>query len=262
MAAKKATPAGKGALVKQPSSTEIANIDAQMAAKMANLADRISGPGGNKLSVDGKMFRGPDGVSHPGPIQVVIVEFNTRHLYYGGVPYDRNNIVPPVCFAIGDNPRAMVPSANSPDRQADDCQSCPNNLFFSQGKGKACDNRRILAVLRDDAASEDPILLLSVSPTALKNFDNHVMSVSARFEGAHIINRVTEVSFDQEAAHPKLLFADKGPNRRVLEHKARYNEALAILVVEPDMSMQNAVTAQASGRAAPRAPARRQAARR
>ena len=34
----------------------------------------------------------------------------------------------------------LIPSANSPQAQCEDCASCPMNAFGSAGKGKACKN--------------------------------------------------------------------------------------------------------------------------
>ena len=82
----------------------------------------------------------------PTALELVVVDFVTTHNFYAG-RFDKDNIVPPDCFAIGVDPKNMVPSPNAPNPQAKDCQSCPMNAWGSDGKGKACKNGRKLAVL-------------------------------------------------------------------------------------------------------------------
>ena len=85
------------------------------------------------------------------------------------------------------------------------------NEFGSQGDGKACKNQRVLAVMQVDADSTSPMWRLSVSPTALRFFDGHVRSVSAR-HNLPPIGVVTRVSFDPSVTYARLQFEEVGLN--------------------------------------------------
>jgi len=164
----------------------------------------------------------------------VIVDFTVRHNFYAAA-FDPKNIEAPVCFAIGSDPRKMAPSANSPLKQAVDCQTCPNNQFGSDGNGKACKNERALAVLPPDADADTPMWTLKVSPTALKGFDGFVTSVARMFQTSPV-GVIASVGFDPNVTYAKLVFTDPRPNENLEVHFARQGEAQTMLAQEPDVS--------------------------
>jgi len=172
----------------------------QLAAEAAEISKRISAPTGDRIRYNGNVgFYTPDG-GEGDVIEAVIVDFLSSNLYYDG-PYDRDNPQPPACFAIGPEPSTLVPSKNSPDRQADTCSACPNNQFGSaaNGKGKACKNTRLLALMPasalDSPEEEAPIWILSVPPTSLKAYDAYVASLKAK-HGTIPLGVITEISLD------------------------------------------------------------------
>ena len=142
----KATPAPKStavALAKSAKSSSVVSIQEALKAQAAAMSDRTAPPSGSSISVtQDKKFKLPDGTTTAGPLQLVIVDFTARNEFYPDA-FDPNDIVSPHCFAIGQNPLKLVPSDNSPEKQASDCSSCPMNQFGSQGKGKACQNTRL-----------------------------------------------------------------------------------------------------------------------
>lgn len=231
---KPATTASTAVAVKKPSGGNIVSIQEALKAQAAGLNDRTELPGGNKIKLEPGLFKLPDGTDTAGPLELVIVDFTTVHRFYPS-KFDRNNIVPPACFALGPNPKQMTPSKNSPERQADSCQGCPNNEFGSDGDGKACKNGRLLAVLPPDADEDTPLWLLEVSPTAIKGFDSYVQSVARTF-GMPPIAVVTSVSLDDTVAYAKLKFDDPQPNEQLSAHYARQAEAQELLATEPDVS--------------------------
>ena len=161
------------------------NYEEQLAKEAAEIAKRISAPTGDRIRFNAnRAFITPDGMEGE-TLEVVIVNFVSSNLFYDGL-FDRDNPQPPGCFAIGPEPSLLVPSPNSPNKQAETCSSCPNNQFGSaqNGKGKACKNTRLLALMPasalDNPKEEAPIWILSVPPTSLKAFDSYVHTLSAK----------------------------------------------------------------------------------
>lgn len=225
------------------------NYQEQLAREAAEIAKRIAAPTGDRIRFNSnRSLITPDG-SEGETLEVVVIDFLSTNLFYDG-PFDRDNPQPPGCFAIGAEPSLMVPSPNSPNRQAETCSSCPNNQFGSapNGKGKACKNTRVLAVLPPEADETTPLWLLNVSPTAIKGFDGFVGAVQRTFEMPPIAV-VVEVDFNPAETFASLTFSNPQPNQNLAAHFARQEEARQLLTVEPDVS--------SFGQAAPtKAPAR------
>lgn len=243
-AAKKAAGANTAAdtstavAVRKSSAGAVVSIKDALRAQAEKLAERTAPASGIAIQVSqSKEFKLPDGTKAR-ELDLVVVDFISANLFYEGT-YDPNNITPPACFAIGDNPRELVPSDNSPVRQNDTCKGCPMNEFGSAGNGKACKNTRVLAVLPPDADEDTPMWLLKVSPTALKAWDGFVMSVQRTFQMPPIAV-VTKVSFDENLDYPSLRFSVAEPNEALEVHYARQEEARQLLVQEPDVSTYEA----------------------
>lgn len=232
-------PAAKSAstavAVKKPSSANIVSIKEALQAQAAGMAERTAPASGSAIRVtQDKQFMLPDGTKTPGPLELVIVDFVSKNMFYEGA-FDAKNITPPACFAIGSNPLKMTPSKNAPLGQAVDCAGCPNNQFGSAGTGKACKNSRVLAVLPPDADENTPLWTLATSPTANKGFDGFVTSVARVFQ-LPPVGVVVTVGFDDNETYAKLVFSNPQPNPNVTEHFGRQDEAKAMLNVEPDVS--------------------------
>ena len=229
--------------VKKPSQANIVSIQEALRAQVAGLAGRITPATGNAIRLgQDKKLNLPDGTKTDGPLELVVVDFVSTHNFYAG-RFDKDNIVPPDCFAIGTDPKNMVPSPNSPNPQAKDCQSCAMNQFGSDGKGKACKNGRKLAVLPPDADENTDIWTMNVSPTALKNFDGFVASVARTF-GMPPVAVVATVGLSEAVEYPQLQFTDPKSNENVAVHYARQAEARDLLMVEPDVSGYEKPTAK------------------
>ena len=133
-----------------------------------------------KINNAGTGFRIPGLGETDGPIDVVILDFIAQNVYYDpSKPFDRDNIEPPICgakgFDVNDN---LIPVEESPDKQADDCKNCPLNQFGSKGKGKACQNRKIVAVLPPDADDATDILMFDISATGIRKFDQVIAQMA------------------------------------------------------------------------------------
>lgn len=236
--------------VRKPSTGNIVSIQEALKNQAAGINARIAPASGNKIRVSqSKEFVLPDGTKTRDPLELVVVDFVTTHSFYE-TDFDKNNIVPPGCFAIGVDPKAMTPSKNSPNAQSDSCQGCPMNEFgsASNGKGKACSNNRMLAVLPADASDDTPIWLLSVSATAIKAFDAYVQGV-VRVFGMPPVSVITTVAFNDAVDYPQLTFSNPQPNTNLEHCYGRQAEARDLLMAEPDVSGYQAASVR--GKVAP-----------
>lgn len=261
--APKATPASTALATSKKANTNLVDIKAQLAAQVAALAERTSPATGASIRVtQSKKFKFPDGDETGDAWSAVIVDYTCQREFYTGT-YDPDNISPPACFAISDKPKGMVPSDNSPEKQADNCDDCPNNQWGSDGKrGKACKEVRKLAIMPPAEDGEDiaqtPIWLMKVSPTAIKPFDAYVTSVGKTY-GLPPVGVVSQVAFDPASDFPSVRLSHPEPNPAVAEHFARQSEARDMLAVEPDVSGYGQEKPQpaARGRVAAKRPAAR-----
>ena len=247
----------KTAVAKAKTANLPVDLKSIFAAEVADVAKRISAPSGDRISVtQSKTFKLPNGTELE-EMEAVIIDFVAANYYYKGA-YDRNNITPPECFAIGLEPSGLVPSDNSPDKQCASCAGCWANQFKSAGNGKACQNTRLLALITPDADVDSPIYTLKVSPTALKSFDGHVAQVVRNF-GMPVRGVITRISFSPDSDYATLRFNTlaPAPTDLVMLAQARLTEARERLSTEPDVSALAAAN-DAKGAKAPakRAPAK------
>lgn len=216
-------------------STDLVDYTALLAKKASELAKKISKPSGDRIKItQAKQIKFPDGTMSAGPFEVVILDFVSANTYYQGA-FNRDDVAPPDCFALGEEPSLLVASDSSPHKQSDTCSACPKNQFGSamSGNGKACKNSRLLAVVPPDFGPDTPIWLLSVSPTAIRAFDAYVGSVASSFN-APPIRVITTIGFDPKSEFPTLRFGNPVPNERLAESVARMEEARTRLLTEPD----------------------------
>jgi hypothetical protein len=171
------------------------------------LAER-SARGAGSLSTQGGVFS-LAGETLGNKVAVVVIDSWFVNEYYPpeNGPFDRNNPMPPTCYAFARGKHELAPSPTmqvdlgyfKPENGA--CAGCPRNEWgsASQGKGKACKNRVKLAVLpagyyaapRPRAAPElnlfeDPAhfskadaVLCNVPTTSVENWSKYVIQLSA-----------------------------------------------------------------------------------
>lgn len=240
-----------------------ADIKARLEAMTKANEGKTAPVGGNKIRLTQDLqFALPDGTKTRDPLQLVVVDFLSMNNFYEN-PFDQKNPEPPGCFAIGDIPLRMVPSPNSPNRQADTCAECPMNEFGSSGDGKACKNSRVLAVmpLRGDGETDEdlaaqPLWLLQVSPTALKAWDGYVKDVQRQY-GVPPLGVITEVNFNEAVTYAQLTFSIVGPNEDVHVALDRVDEAKELLNEEPDVSSYGQAKAKPAAKTAARPAAKK-----
>jgi len=236
-----------------------ANIQEQFAAEVAALQKRIAAPSGDRIKCTrAKTFKLPNGLEVD-EIECVIVDFVAASFYYSK-GYNEDSIVPPDCFAIGLEPAGLIPSDNSPDAQCASCAGCWANQFKSapNGKGKACKNVRLIAIIPLDADETTQPMILKASSTALTSFDGHVAKVASMY-GVPVRGVTTKVTMsDDDYASLRFSIIERlSPKDPLLAIAQSLKEtAMTRLLTEPDVS---AAKAEPAARRAPvkKAPARR-----
>jgi hypothetical protein len=139
--------------------TSLVEMKKKMAAK-ANKYTAEEAVSGSFFSTAGGILKLGDEEMPGNEMVVVILDAVHENTYYPG-KYDPEVLLPPKCFAFGRSEKEMEPHENvlDPDDegaadsyfelQADLCSECEFNEWGSAdvGKGKACTNRRRLAVI-------------------------------------------------------------------------------------------------------------------
>ena len=214
------------------------DIAERMAADVTAFQGRMSAPTGTAIGVtQDRKFRSPDDTKHD-TVHGIIVDFIARNRYYANA-YDKDEVVPPNCFALDFVPHdALQASCNSPDRQNDgDCRTCPKNQFKSaaNGKGKACKNEYVLALL--PPSGEGPLMTLTLSATALKPFDAYVRALSKDYRAAPYAF-ITEFYMDDKSDYPSVrcgMSEDIRKSDLFALAYSRRDEARALLEKEPEV---------------------------
>lgn len=255
--AKKTAPAAKKTTAVATRAAGAVSVQDAMKAQLAKLADKTMPATGQSIRItQDKQFALPDGTKTRDPLRVVIVDFQSFNAYYPN-GFDKDNITPPACAAIGEIPINLVPFDESPDRQADTCKECPQNQWESDpkgGKGKACKNQRIAAVLPPDADDDTPMWTLKVSPTGIKSFDGYVNGLQSKLQSAPFMV-ITTVSFDDSVDYPSLKFSDPEVLEDASVFAARIDEANKLISAPIDFSGYEAAVAKpAAKKAAGRMP--------
>jgi hypothetical protein len=134
-------------------------------------------------------------------------------------------------------------------QQHTQCAGCPQNEFGTSknadgsiGKGKACKDSKILAVLYKGG-----IYQLKVPPASLKGFGSYMTLLASR--GLLPLSVMTNISFDETAGYPQLKFAfAQALNEQQvyqLRDKANSSEALAIINIPGAVAGQKQLAAPA-----------------
>lgn len=219
--------------------TAIVNYDEILAQRAAALSKKIAPPSGDKIRItQAKKFVFPDGQESPGPFNAVILDFVSANEYYTN-PYVRGEVVPPDCFAISEEPALLAPSKNALKPQSENCSACHWNQYGTArvGKGKACKNTRLLALLPPDADASSPIWLMSISPTGIQAWDRYVASIYAQFNSTPA-RVITTIAFDPKVDYPSVRFGNPVPLEAEMlpQFVSRLDEARNRLLTEPDYS--------------------------
>lgn len=181
---------------KKSTSTALAKYEDALAAAAKAAAEQEANTGGGQFfSIRNAVLKLNDNPLPNNEMAVVIVDGVIENVFYAD-DFDSDNPATPVCYAFGRSDDGMVPHAESSEKQHDQCATCPNNQFGTadRGKGKACKNRRRLALLsagtldqrsgdftrHDDPEmfSKGPIAYLNLPPTALNAYGAYVKQIA------------------------------------------------------------------------------------
>lgn len=245
-------------VAKKTASTAVATTS--QAEAVAALRARLMAPTGDKIKVSEKQFKLPSGDTLDF-LDVVVVDFVFFNAYYESA-YQQGTIVPPTCFALDPDVRVITPSKNAPQAQHETCKGCWANEFGSNGKGKACQNRCLIALLPTDATEETPFVILDISPTAVKGFNSYLQGVAR--SGKMPFEVITHIECNPATKYDVVIFdysQDVEDVGFVGMVESRLGEARERLMTEPDVSAAAAndkAAAPAKGRAL-KAPVKRRA---
>lgn len=141
-------------------------------------------------------------------INVILLK-GAKHLgkIYYPTAYTEGDDRPPACFSND----GMRPDPQAEEPQAETCASCPHNVWGSkitpQGtKTKACaDSKRFAVAPASDPSQAMLLRVPAASLSELATYNEQLKANNARFYSV-----VTKISFDINAAYPKLKFSFGG----------------------------------------------------
>jgi len=140
-------------------------------------------------------------------LELIIVKSNPHisKVYYPD-GYVEGSSDKPACYSND----GVAPGLDAEDRQAVKCALCPHNQWGSRitengARGKACSDVRRLAVAA--AGDIETPMLLRVPAASLKELATYAQTLQKRSTPYQAV--VTKVSFDPEAAYPKMQFQAK-----------------------------------------------------
>lgn len=158
--------------------TEVTNWDQELAAEAKALA-KTERPTVQRFSFKSGVLAYGDQDIAGNKIDVVVIASLHENVYYKD-KWDPDRVSPPACYAYSETGENMVPHPDIKEPQSPNCDSCWANKFKSaeNGKGKACSNRRKLAVVPKYEKAEDyanaEIGIMSLPPMSVKNWANYV----------------------------------------------------------------------------------------
>lgn len=144
-------------------------------------------------------------------LNVVLLKANkgtSKVFYIKGYDKDTSEGQKPDCYSND----GVEPAADSQNKQAKKCATCPHNQWGSRvsekgaTKGKACADAVRMAVA--PAGQINDAMLLRVPPASIKALGEYGQMLAKRGVGYNMV--VTKVGFDLQAESPKLTFAAVG----------------------------------------------------
>ena len=140
-------------------------------------------------------------------LDCVVIAYNFEKVYYDA-DYVEGEAQSPACAALSYDEDEMVISADVPNQQCEDCTECWANEWESAkvGKGKACADRRRLALVVAGKDDKMELKILNIPPTSLKSWKGYINEIDAL--GLNVMQCAVNISFDEDstAAQMPLLF--------------------------------------------------------
>lgn len=195
-----------------------ATIQQRILAKQERFGNREAQNTGKQITFKSKQFKF-DGDKIGDTMDVVLLDYVFVNQYFS-TDYDPDNITPADCFALADEEMELKPLAEVLHRQVDTdedmCTDCWANQWGSadRGDGKACQNRRRVAVISAELFNEkdwaetldaDNVGYISLGGTTLKAWRTYTNKVGKKL-GLAPFQVVTQLGFDDEEDFDKLTF--------------------------------------------------------
>lgn len=162
--------------VKKPTTQALASWESRLAAdaKDAAASERVVG---QSISLRGGQMTF-NGVVLKSPLNVIVLDYIPERTFYEG-DFDPDEKAAPTCFAMSRNEENMVPHESVIEKQHPTCNGCKWDAWGSadKGKGKACKERRRLAVMmagQIDTMAEADVAMLRVPVTSVKKWKEYV----------------------------------------------------------------------------------------
>lgn len=161
-------------------------------AKHAKQVAKLERPALSRVSLKaGIMTIG--GVPVPNNTMDVLVLGSVFEKSWYNKPYNPDAITAPACFSFSEEGEEMEPHPKSFQMQSTRCDVCPKNQWGSamrngkQSKGKACADRRKLALIAASEVAEGKILkaevaIVDLPVMSVANWGGYVNAVSAAHE--------------------------------------------------------------------------------
>lgn len=205
-------------------SNELANYDEEL-AKLAKKAVATEKPTSSNLTVKAGVLAYNGQPCANNKLEVIIIASTHANMLYEG-KYDPNNLTNPVCYAYSEDPDEvdMVPHPKSSKPQAERCAECWANKWESDpsgGRGKACKNTRVLAVIPADVKAEDiptaevATMKLPVT-TVSKKWSPYVHKLAALYGMPPLAMKTTIGVIPDMKTQFQVTFDDVGPVDRSL----------------------------------------------
>lgn len=258
--------------------TAVTNWDEEL-ANMAKLAAgmEVNTGGGQYFSLRGGILSFNDQAMPGNEMAVVILDSIMENTFYEG-KFDPNELVPPVCFAFGRDDTTMAPHPSVvavEQDQHETCQGCPMNAFGTAevGKGKACANKRRLAMIPagefsksgDFTAFEDagqfakaPIAFLKVPTMSVRGLAAYVKALQGTLNRPPlaVFTKVKVIPDAKSQFRVTFEALEPVPNALLATLMKRHKEAAATIESPYDLTPRDATPAEkpaAKGRTAPAA---------
>ena len=192
-------------------------ISSTLFASLQQMDDNLSGgvyETRRRISLRGGKFREiingeQTKVNKNDSMNVIIIDAAPISRSYYASAYDSENPAPPTCWSP--DGKQPAPEVAEGDLQSRDCTTCPQNVRGSgQGETRACRyHQRIAVVIEGELDNVYQLHLAATSVFGDAVNGNTPMQAYARYLKAHnqmAIGIVTEISFDENNATPKLFF--------------------------------------------------------
>lgn len=242
---------------------QIVSYDEEWAKQAAAYAETEKLRGGSFLSIRGgklSIKEGDDTIEMPGNQACVIVLDSIReNNFYTAAWNPDSDPVPPTCYAFGRSEEEMAPhetmrASEYFQPQHEQCQGCPQNEFGTadKGKGKACQNRRRLALIpagfytprkgsRDfdleifndlQSFESSDVVYIKVPPTSVKEWIKYGAQVGAKFSRPPwgVITRLYVEPHERFQQQVKFEMLDKVPDEFMQAVMARHDQAQSSII--------------------------------